>query len=234
MILIKPSIEFLWMTPNPLQAIEIAGRTCYKSEDKITSTSAIQFAYMLLKRGHYAMIEHASLSYRVVCDRGVTHEIVRHRLFSYAQESTRYCNYKSGVTFIIPPWITVMSKMIGAEVDVYQDKLCFSAKGHAGGISYGVACILWFEMLQKAESTYQRLLIEGWSPQQARSVLPNALKTEIIITGNLREWRHFFSLRVAPNAYPRMREVAYLLLNDARKRISIVFEGFKRGSDKFC
>ena len=108
MKLVKPSIEFLWMTDEPLftlrfRTIEQAGRTCYKSEDKITNDSAEHFVRRIMKMSHLAMIEHASASYRVICDRGVTHEIVRHRLFSYAQESTRYCNYKSGVTFIIPP-----------------------------------------------------------------------------------------------------------------------------------
>lgn len=105
MRLIKPSVEFLDMTKNPLQVIERAGRTCYKSEDRITPGSAEVFVRKLLSRGHLAMIEHAWMSYRVVCDRGVTHEIVRHRLFSYAQESTRYCDYSGGVTFVIPSWL---------------------------------------------------------------------------------------------------------------------------------
>ncbi|GAG38160.1 unnamed protein product, partial [marine sediment metagenome] len=107
MKLVKPSIKFLDMTDEPLEAIERAGRTCYKSEDKITRFSAEKFVKKLINSGHLAMIEHAWMSYRIVCDCGVTHEIVRHRLFSYAQESTRYCNYKGGVSFVIPPWFNI-------------------------------------------------------------------------------------------------------------------------------
>jgi thymidylate synthase (FAD) len=219
MRLVKPSIEFLWATPNPLAVIEQAGRTCYKSEDKINATSSKVFAEKLLKLKHEAVIEHASASYRVVCDRGVTHEIVRHRLFSYAQESTRYCNYKGGVTFIIPEWM-------------YGDE-CPPAgnwnKEH--GYDGPDAFVTWMVAMQLAEQQYLTLLDSGWSPQQARSVLPNSLKTEIVITGNLREWRHFFMLRTASAAHPQMREVANMLLNDIAGRIPVIFDEFTQGSE---
>ena len=216
MKLIKPSIEFLWTTESPLQTIERAGRTCYKSEDKITEESAPKFCQMLLDRGHEAMIEHASASYRVICDRGVTHEIVRHRLFSYAQESTRYCNYKSGVTFIIPLWTGIGE---GEYFIHWKNKLGTTAwepEGH--GLDNR-----WFWSMALAERDYTRLLEEGWQPQQARTVLPNSLKTEIIITGNLREWRHFFKLRTAKAAHPQMQEVANMILADIRKKIPVIF-----------
>jgi len=215
MILVKPSIEFMWMTENPLQTIEKAGRTCYKSEDKITNNSAEIFVKNLLKRGHEAMIEHASMSYKVICDRGVSHEIVRHRLFSFAQESTRYCNYKNSVTFIIPNWLGKIKKgaycyeehpELGETVETLQDA--------------------WFYSMQYAETCYKHLIQAGWSPQQARSVLPNSLKTEIIITGNMREWRHFFKLRTAKEAHLQMKEVADMILQDAIKRVPVLFDDY--------
>jgi len=225
MRLIKPSIEFLWITPEPLETIEKAGRTCYKSEDKIASTSAERFVQKLLMKGHFAMIEHASASYRVVCDRGVTHEIVRHRLFSYAQESTRYCDYKGGVTFIIPPWIVVPGKLLNSEVE-FDDEgfLEFSHSTLRKCVQYAGSTYVWFCLLQRAERAYKVLRDKDWTPQQARSVLPNALKTEIVITGNLREWLHFFKLRTAKTAHPQMQEIANMLLEDIRSRVSVIFD----------
>ena len=229
MKLVKPSIEFLNMTPEPLLSIERAGRTCYKSEDKITKGSAEAFVKMLLDKGHHAMIEHAWASYKVICDRGVSHEIVRHRLFSYAQESTRYCNYKGGITFIIPPWINILSGeyFVGNVLESSRKKderfrEVYENLGHSGMIWYGHLCL--------AEIAYKDLVSSErkvqWSPQQARSALPNSLKTEIVITGNLREWMHFFKLRTAKTAHPQMQEIANMLLKDMQKRATIVFEEF--------
>ena len=209
MKLVKPSIKFLNCTENALQAIEIAGRTCYKSEDKITEDSAGKFVKMLIVRGHEAMIEHANASYKIVCDRGVTHEIVRHRLFSYAQESTRFCNYKGGVTFIIPPWIGIPA---GDYLDSKQPK----------GIDEQE--FAWWDQLMLSEISYKYLLDHCWTPQQARSVLPNSLKTEIVVTGNLREWRHFFKLRCSTKAHPQMQEIANMIFTDIRERIAVVFD----------
>jgi len=213
MRLIKPSIEFLNMTPDPLQAIEIAGRTCYKSEDKITEGSAVAFTRKIMKNGYLAMIEHAWASYRVICDRGVSHEIVRHRLFSYAQESTRYCNYRGGATFIIPPWLASQIK----EIQNVDFNTAFDTEGN------GVARYWGCQMLE-AEKAYKTLILKAnWTPQQARSVLPNALKTELVITGNLHEWLHFFKLRTTKNVHPQMQEIANMLLVDIQQRIPIIF-----------
>jgi len=210
MQLIKPCIKFLNMTKNALQMIELAGRTCYKSEELISPDSAVVFVQKLLDRKHFAMIEHATASYRVICDRGVTHEIVRHRLFSYAQESTRYCNYKGGVIFIIPPWIKI------SEGEYFQ---------HTKLSMTNPSCELsWLQVLDRCEQIYIELLDNGWEPQQARSVLPNSLKTEIVITGNLREWLHFFKLQTAKVAHPQMQEVANMLLKDIRTRIGVIFD----------
>ena len=213
MKLVRPSIQFMSGTRHPLHVIEFAGRTCYKSEDLITKDSAEVFVRKLLNSGHLAMIEHAWMSYRVVCDRGVSHEIVRHRLFSYAQESTRYCDYSGGVTFVIPPWFNVITPSTKIKAD---EHLSNSEE-------------IWLHQMMSSEQVYIRLLDKGWVSQQARSVLPCSLKTEIVISGNLREWLHFFKLRTAADAHPQMREVADMILADARSRVPIVFEDLSKG-----
>lgn len=196
MILVKPSAEILAVSYEALQLIEVAGRTCYKSEDKITSDSAPKFAEMILKRGHESVLEHATATVRFICDRGVTHEIVRHRLASYSQESTRYCDYgKMGIKFIIPG---------DFELDAAD-----------------------MSLLQVIEEHYNHCLSIGRSPQQARYFLPNGLKTEIVMTANLREWRHFFKLRTSAAAHPQMREVAAPLLEKMKTRIPVIFDGIE-------
>lgn len=182
-----------------LKKIERAGRLCYKSEEKITDTSAQQFVAKLIKNGHEAMLEHADhISLKFVCDRGVSHEIVRHRLFSFAQESTRYCNYgkQNEITVINP---------------------CF---WNFSDEAYGI----WANAMRECERAYLTLLTIGASPQEARSVLPNSLKTEILVTGNVREWRHFFKLRTAISAHPQMREVAIPALRLLQGQIPILFD----------
>jgi len=209
MKLIKPSHKILFILPEPLKTIEAAGRTCYKSEDKITEDSAEKFVKMVVKRGHHSVIEHAFMSVRFICDRGVTHEIVRHRLAAYSQESTRYCNYKGGVTFILPPWCMDL----GVCEYNYGD-----LKEHLSTSS-----TIWLEAMLNAERDYIDLLGKGWSPQQARSVLPNSLKTEIVMTCNLREWMHIFKLRTTKAAHPQMKELMRPLLAKIKKRIPIIF-----------
>ena len=184
MKIVKPSVTLLWITPDPEVQIETAGRTCYKSEDKITEHSARDFARKMRTAGHHAMIEHAVASFRLVTDRGITHEIVRHRLASYAQESTRYCNYSTEkfgneCSFIEPP---------GLNTDQKKE---------------------WEEACLYAEDKYFKMLSAGCSPQIARSVLPNCLKTEIVMMANLREWRHFISIRSTKAAHPQIRPIAY-------------------------
>lgn len=201
-----------------LQRIEIAGRTCYKSEDKISpdGESAKRFVKMIIDNGHEAMLEHSSLSVRFICSRGVSHEIVRHRLFSFAQESTRYCNYSKGkfggeCTFIVPP-----DQDWGVNTEEYQDEYNESETDSAK--------IIWYASLKIIEDDYMCLLKEGWKPEQARDVLPNALKTEIVVTGNYREWRHFFKLRCDEKAHPHIRLLAQETLDDLKYRIPVVFD----------
>lgn len=210
MILIKPSAEILTLSMDPLRIIEAAGRTCYKSEDKIDQDTAAKFVGMILKRGHESVIEHASATVRFVCDRGVSHEIVRHRIASFSQESTRYCDYQRGhVTFVIPPWVDIKP---GAYTGPQRTDI------------YSGADRVWFiEMLETA-GAYKLLRETGWKPEQARSVLPNSTKTEVVMTANLREWRHFFKLRTAPAAHPQMREVAVPLLELFKERVPVVFD----------
>lgn len=187
-----------------LQKLELVGRTCYKSEDKITEDSAAKFVAGLIKRGHEAMLEHASITVKFVTDRGISHEIVRHRLASYAQESTRYCNYSQDkfgheLTFIIP------------------DFLEYGSEGFK----------LWKDEMKQVEKTYFAMLEAGHTPQEARSVLPNSLKTELVMTANLREWRAFFKLRAANStgaAHPQMLEITRPLLDDLKAMIPVVFD----------
>jgi thymidylate synthase (FAD) len=225
MILVKPSAEILAVTLDPLNLIERAGRTCYKSEDKITDESAPKFAEMILKRGHESVIEHAAATVRFICDRGVTHEIVRHRLASYSQESTRYCDYQGGhVCFVIPPWCP---NLHADEYAVKWEQLygtCWPVHSLYNEGSIDTSTNAWFWAVAVAEREYKRLRATGWKPEQARSVLPNSLKTEIVMTANLREWRHFFKLRTAPAAHPQMREVAIPLLAEFKKQVPVVFD----------
>jgi len=187
-----------------LKQIELAGRTAYKSEDKITNDSAKDFVKMILKRGHLSVIEHQSVSVRFICDRGVSHEIVRHRLASYTQESTRYCNYTKG--------------KFGSEITVIEP--CFWSQDDE---RYKV----WKQTIEQIESAYNKLVELGATPQEARSILPNSLKTEIVVTMNLREWRHFFTMRTSAAAHPQMREVSIPLLKEFQKQIPIIFDDFE-------
>jgi thymidylate synthase (FAD) len=210
MKLIKPSYQILTKIDNNtiLQDLEKIGRICYKSEDKITNESAPKFCKMILGRNHESVIEHISLSVKFIIDRGVSHELVRHRLCSFSQESTRYCNYKGGVTFIIPPWV----KISEGEYLQTPNEYLYDAD------------YIWMTQCLDAEKKYQQLLHFGWNPQQARSILPNSLKTEIITTANIRQWRHILKLRTNKSAHPQMLEIMKPLLEDLQKQIPIIFE----------
>jgi len=182
MRIVKPEVFLEYITPDAAQLIERAGRVCYKSEDRITADSATKFIKMLLERGHESVIEHAYASFRVICDRGVSHEFVRHRLFSYSQESTRYCNYSK--------------EKYGEEIAVIAPP------------DLGDARDSWIVAVRMAEHSYLFMTKSGVKPEIARSVLPNCLKTELVATANFREWRHFLRLRTSPKAHPQMREIA--------------------------
>lgn len=203
MKIIEPYVEIVTPIDGAavLNHIERCGRVCYKSEDRITEDSAERFIRSILRRGHESVLEHYALTVRFVVDRGVSHEIVRHRIASYSQESSRYCNYSGG--------------KFGGEITVI--KPCFFKAGSPEYIAWKNAC-------QGAEDTYMEMLKDGCSPEQARDVLPTSLKTELIMTANLREWRHFLKLRTDKAAHPQMREVAMPLLLMLKERIPAVFD----------
>ena len=203
MKIIKPSVKFLTPIDGKavLEHIEECGRVCYKSEDRITEGSAEVFVKNLLKRGHEAVLEHYYFTVKFICDRGVSHELVRHRLASYCQESTRYCNYAKG--------------KFGGEITVIEP--CYFESNPHG-------YYIWETLCEAAENAYFDILEYGHTPQEARAVLPNSLKTEVVMTANLREWRHFLKLRTAKAAHPQMRELAIPLLEMVKKAIPVVFD----------
>jgi thymidylate synthase (FAD) len=202
MILIEPSYEIL-SVPENLKLIEKAGRVCWKSEDKITEDSYKKFISGIVKKGHGSVIEHLSATVKFICDRGVLAELTRHRLCSFSVESSRYNNYHTDVTFIIPPWVDIKPN----KFDITQEIMYASyIEGIEEGFKSDGDCA-WFWSMAIAERNYKKLINKGWSAQEARSVLPNSLKTEIIMTANLREWKHIFKLRTSPQAHPQMREI---------------------------
>lgn len=200
MKIIRQSHKIISIPENILQTIESIGRTCYKSEDKITETSAEGFVNKLINNKHYAMIEFGDIIVKFITNRGITHELVRHRLCSFAQESTRYVRYDGEMEFIEPVWIGISSY---DQTQLFRNSLLY------------------------AEKVYQELLSLGWKPQQAREVLPNALKTEIVVKANIREWRHIFQLRCAPDAHPQMRALMIPLLQELQEKVPIVFNDIK-------
>lgn len=210
MILSKPAaiIEHIMSYEDPLNLISNCGKTCYKSENKSQKTSD-EFVRMIIDRGHESVLEHSAATVRFIIDRGVSHELVRHRLAAFSQESTRYCDYRGGVEFIIPPW-----------VDIEPGEYDYPAKPPTGiAADRG-----WFRAMLDAEDYYRTLRVCGWLPQQARSVLPNSLKTEIVMTANFREWRHVLKLRCSKAAHPQMREVMVPLLAEFREHVPVVFD----------
>ena len=187
-----------------LKHIERCARVCYKSEDRITDGSAEKMVAALIRSGHEAMLEHYSFTVKFICDRGVSHELVRHRIASFAQESSRYCCYakdKFGkeLTFINP---------------------CF---WEPDSDNYA----RWFHEMDEAEKTYLAMIENGATPEQARDILPTSIKTEIVMTANLREWRHFFKLRaegVTGKPHPQMLEITIPLLKELKQKVPVVFD----------
>lgn len=199
MILIEQSWSWEQKPENVLKTIELAGRTCYKSEHKITENSCDNFVKMIIERGHESILEHISASVRIITSRSVTHELVRHRNCAYSQESTRYINYKNNnMEFIKPIWYDTTSTQ---------------------------AQYLFDGFLGSCEGVYKELMArDGWKPEQAREVLPSALKTELVMTANLREWRHIFKLRTSDKAHPQIRTLMISCLEGFKKEIPIVFD----------
>jgi thymidylate synthase (FAD) len=221
MKIIKQSAILEAITPNALEFIERIGRVCYKSEALITSDSSREFIKMLLNpdKKHESVLEHAVATIRFITDRGVTHEIVRHRIASYSQESTRYCNYgknKFGneLTVILPVrfYKIYLATITGNwEGITEEDRLKFGN---------------WYTGIERCEEHYLRAIEIGEKPQEARDLLLNSLKTEIVMTANFREWRHFFSLRTSQAAHPQMRGLAIMALSLLKKEVEIIFDEY--------
>ena len=197
MNIVSNSVKLIAMTPEPLKLIEYAGRTCYASRDKITDTSAKAFVQNLLIKGHTSVLEHASATFDIVCDRGVSHELVRHRIASYSQESTRYVKYDN-LKFIQP----TINEPIPGEVDT------------------------WEYAMRRCEMAYKDLMAYR-SQEIARSVLPNSLATTVVMTANFREWRHFLTLRLSKRAHPDMRDIAKRILKELQDAVAVVFDDFE-------
>lgn len=203
MKIIEPKVEII--TPingeEILKHLETVGRVCYKSEDKIANESANKFVEGIIKRGHEAVIEHFNITVKFTTDRGITHEIVRHRIASYAQESTRYCNYSKNK---FNNEISVIKPVdIKENTQEYDD---------------------WLKAMMCAETAYFNLINDGCKPQVARSVLPTCAKTEIMVTMNMREWRHFIKLRSSKAAHPDIRILAINLLKQFKEKIPVIFD----------
>lgn len=183
------------------ELIERAGRTAYKSENRITEGSAEKFIRNIRERGHESVLEHFNITVKFVTDRGVTHELVRHRLCAYTQESTRYVNYyKKGVQFVRPVfWRNEVNE-------------------------WTLSGSIWFEHMKLCEQAYNDLIKLGASPQEARTVLPNSLKTEIVCTANIREWRHILHLRTSSAAHPQIRALMLPLLHELKEQLPALFE----------
>ena len=200
---------------DEMKHIERIGRVCYKSEDRITEDgeSAKKFVKMLIDRGHEAMIEHSSLSVRFTVDRGVSHELVRHRIASFAQESTRYVNYS------LDKYSNEIN-VIHIEKGITLDKKMNNMDANT------IAAVIeeWERAMEDAEKHYMKMIDLGATPQIARSVLPSSTKTELIITANYREWRAFFKLRISAAAHPQMREITMPLLDELKNRLPVIFD----------
>ncbi|MBF0229769.1 MAG: FAD-dependent thymidylate synthase [Desulfamplus sp.] len=202
MKIIEPYFEILMMADAKeiYRHLELAARNCYKSEEHIAEGTAEEFLERILKFGHESVIEHISITVRIVCDRGVLAELTRHRLASFSVESTRYANYSkdkfgSEITFIKPFFWKEDSPQ-------YQE---------------------WEKAMQASERAYMNLIKSGAKAQEARSVLPNSLKTDIIITANIREWLHIFNLRCSKASHPQMRQIMIPLLSEFNNRVPVLF-----------
>ena len=195
-----PSHEVIWCPSNDIFRMAEGARTCYKTPFKDHEFDE-RLVKSCLDNGHHSVLEHSSITIKFVCDRGVSHELVRHRLASFSQESTRYCNYSKSkfgheITVVRPIYIQ-------EDTDEYE---------------------IWLNQCRSAEDSYFELLKKGIKPEVARSVLPTCLKTEIVVTANVREWLHILELRTARDAHPDIRFLMFGALTDLAVRQPAIFE----------
>lgn len=217
MEIIKSSAEIVNLgdVTQMLRTIETAYRVCYKSEGKMSPTSCDpKFIKSKIQMGHESPLEHEKVTVKVVCDRGVSHEWVRHRIASPSQESTRYCNYNKLGLMIIHPGFWDPTSIIFRE----------------NNPNFAACMVEWISSMEDADRHYNRLIELGATPQEARGVLPNSTKTEMVFTANIREWRHFFKLRaigVTGKPHPQMLEIAIPLLEKFQNNIPVLFDDLK-------
>ena len=196
-----------------IRLLEKAARNCYKSEKLSSMEEATEFLRKnIMLSGHHSVIEHINVTVRIVCDRGISHELVRHRIASFSQESTRYCNYSKGkhgseLTFIRPFY--------------WEPQDGDSPKERA---YKEVQRMRWIDSMRGSEKTYLKMMEDKVPPQEARAILPNSLKTEVIMTANFRSWRNFFQQRTAVAAHPQMRQIAQPMLDEFKGRIPMIFD----------
>lgn len=207
MKIIKPSFEILASYIALETTIEQAGRVCYKSEDKTCDGSAAKFIDRIKSSHHDSVLEHGAITVKIICDRGVSHELVRHRIASFSQESTRYCNYSKNK---FGSDITVVDIATGFSYDLSND-------------SHYKRYMVWQQAMSNAEMSYMLMIEHGATAQEARSVLPNSLKTEVVITANPREWRHIFKMRTAKSAHPQMCEIMVPMLEKFKRIWPTIF-----------
>lgn len=214
MIIIEPYYEIdHWHPEDDFDRIIRAARICYQSEPLNTQEEKELFLKRLIERGHFSPLEHSSLSVIFVTNRGVTHELVRHRIASYCQESTRYCNYsKAKFDSDDEEKHVIFRKGDGNVRFIWDSSVAYNDRNQ------------WYQDLRDAEITYYSWLENEYPPQIARAFLPNALKTEIIVTANLREWRHIFELRCDKAAHPHIRELLIPLLKEVQHKIPVIFD----------
>lgn len=206
MKVIQQSYEILTDLSNPIETIlkpiERAGRICYKSENNITDDSCLTFCKNILNRGHEAVIEHSQLSVRFTVDRAIANELVRHRIASYCQESTRYVNYSKD--------------KFGNEIKVIEPEDLLPRDS----TDYNI----WWMSCKNAEDAYMTMLSNNVKPEIARNVLPLSTATEIIMTANIREWRNVMKLRTSLRAHPQMRSIMRKLLDDLKSKVPVLFD----------
>ena len=237
MNIIKPlfSIEQCLEYKDALRVVEAAGRTCYKSEDKITEESAESLIRKAVKNGHHTLLEHVSATVRLITSRGVSHEFVRHRIgIVFSQESTRFVSYGGkGINVIQPSWISderlthVLATMQAMKNGEYDCNLDLNDE------NYDV--FIWLRAMEDAERHYQNLINKGLAPQFARGVLPTDLKTELVVTANFREWRHIFNLRVlgvTGSPHPDIKNLLQPLLENLQSNYPVFFDDLVISNDR--
>jgi thymidylate synthase (FAD) len=212
------------LAAGALQRVEYAARVSHRSEDESGLNSERFIRAVVLQHGDWSVVEHVSISAEFLVDRGITHEIVRHRIASYTQESTRFVNYakKMPPSFLYP--------LIGIECpDCLAGIPPIRTNGNWWHERSGTTTTCpydgdWLDSISAVEEGYKKLLMRGWRPQEARSVFPNALASKIIVTMNLRSWRHFFLMRTTKEAHPQMRQVTIPLLAEFKALIPVLYE----------